>query len=456
VVGSIKREGTKLILRFENIFKDEIIGKIKEIKEYDIFIVGGYLRDFLLGKKSRDIDLVVYGDGKKFASIFGIPFKLKEEFDEWRVLYNDRIIDVLGIDCSIVEDLKRRDFTINSMGMNLKTLEFFDPMNGMKDLKDCIIRANSAENIKNDPVRILRGLRMMAELGFTVEERTMNYFKEYSMLLRNTAPERIHQELVLLFSAKKTSDTIIPEIFDIIFPGFLKMKEIKGSVSTDKDLLTHSILSLYHLEEIIENDNILKKYRKHIKRYLKDKIYLLKIATLIHDIKKPETIVIDEKVHFYGHDKEGAEWFKKIGRDLRFSNKEIDFIYTILRNHMWIHLLSTVELTERAIRRIIFRIGEDVIGLILFTIADELASGGDNIEKVMNVCNKILEYYWTKKKEIKPVILGRDIIKHFKISPGPEIGRLLRIAQEAYIEGVVRNKKEAIDFLKKNIKKEEL
>lgn len=444
-----------MIFRFERIYKDEIIEKIKEIKDYEIFIVGGYLRDFLIGKKSRDLDLVVYGDAKKFASLFGNPFKLKEEFDEWRVVYDGKIIDVLGLEQDIICDLKRRDFTINSMAMNVKTLEFFDPFDGIKDLKSGIIKANSSKNIKEDPIRILRGLRMMCELDFIIEDNTMKIFKEYAGLLQHTAPERIHQELVFIFSTSNSYKCIIPEIYDVIFPGFLKMKEIKGSMNTNYSLIEHSVLSLKYFEEIIDDTEILKYFRKHIKRYLKDKLYLLRIATLLHDIKKPDTMLIDDKVHFYGHDKEGAEWFKKISRKLRFSNKEIDYIYNLLRNHMWIHLLSNTQLTEKAIRRIIFKMGEDVIGLILFTLADEKASGGENSPKILDTSNKIISYYYTKRKEIKPVIMGRDIIEHFKLQESPEIGRLIKIAQTAYIEGIVKNKKEAIELLKENIKKED-
>lgn len=437
-----------MIFRFENIYKDEIIQKIKGIKEYKIFLVGGFLRDFILGRNSRDLDLAIYGDAKSFSSLFGIPFRLKEEFDEWRVVYNNRIIDVLGLNQDIVEDLKRRDFTINSMAIDIKTLEFFDPLNGMKDLKNGIIKANSSKNIIEDPIRILRGLRMMCELDFLIEEETMDIFEKYAHLIKNAAPERIHQELVLIFSTPNSFKSIIPEIYEYVFPDFIKMIEIKGSMNVDYSLIEHSILSLKYLEEIINDDEILKSFRKHIKRYLNKKTYLLKIATLLHDIKKPDTLTFEEKIHFYGHDKEGAEWFKKIGKKLRFSNNEIDYIYTMLKNHMWIHLLSTTTLTEKAIRRIIFRLEEDIVGLSLFTIADEMASGGNNLRRVVDTCNNILGYFYTKKKEIKPVIMGRDIIKHFNIPEGPEIGRLIRIAQTAYIEGIVKNKKEAIKYLK--------
>ncbi len=437
-----------MIFRFDRIYRDGIIQKLKEIKEYEIFIVGGYLRDFLLGRKSRDLDIAVYGDAKKFASLFGNPFKLKEEFDEWRVIVNGGIIDVLGLEKDIIYDLKRRDFTINSMAMNIKSLDFFDPFDGIRDLKSGIIKANSAENIKEDPVRILRGLRMMCELGFTIEDNTLKIFKEYANLIKNSAPERIHQELVFIFSSSDSYKSIIPEIYDIIFPGFLKMKEIKGSINSEYSLLEHSIFSLKYLENIIKDEELLKNFRKHIKRYVKDKVYLLRIATLLHDIKKPDTMIIDDKIHFYGHDKEAAEWFKRTGKALRFSNREIDYIYNILKNHMWLHLLSATQITEKAIRRIIFKMGEDIIGLILFTFADEMASGGENIKRVLETSEKILNYYYTKRKQIKPVIMGRDIIKHLKLKEGPEIGRLIRIAQAAYIEGIVKNKKEAIKFLK--------
>ena len=183
-------------------------------KEFSIYIVGGTIRDFLLGKSPVDLDIVVEGDGKAFAEKLGKVIPLKKELDEWRVVFKDGFIDVLGIDVPIEEDLKRRDFTINSMAYHLNTGSFFDPMNGIKDLENNTLRVNGEGNIISDPIRILRGLRISSELGFEIEGETMRLFKVHAKKIRKSAGERIHQELVLFFSSDNTGDYIVPEVFD--------------------------------------------------------------------------------------------------------------------------------------------------------------------------------------------------------------------------------------------------
>ena len=436
------------------------IRPIKKIREYaerakkQVYIVGGILRDILLEREIRDIDIVVSGKGEDFARALGKSFHLKKDMDEYRVMMDNFTIDVMGLGTTeILDDLARRDYTINAMAYNLLDKRFIDPFNGVKDLENGIIKAIGRKNIVEDKIRILRGLRFRAEFEFEIEDKTVSLLKEYANGLEACAAERLHTELILIFSQENSRLAIIPEIFDIIFPGFLQMKNVEGGKVTE-NLLEHSILTLNMLESIIKDLSLFGKYQRKIEGYLKNKRIELKLASLLHDIKKPDTMEVKgNEVHFYGHDKLASEWIDKRLKELKFSYSERGFISLLIENHMWIHLLATQkELTERAKRRMVFRLGEDVIGLSLITIADQMASCGGEDKHLINVCNEIVKYYFTSKDEVeKPLLQGKDLIEHFDMEPGPTFGRILTRVQNAYEEGEIRTKEEAFRFIREEI-----
>ncbi|MEJ2307557.1 MAG: HD domain-containing protein, partial [candidate division WOR-3 bacterium] len=324
---------------FESLLRK--IKPLKKIKDYaekankKVYIVGGMLRDLLLGFEIGDIDIAISGKGKDFAKALGKYFRLKKDLNEFRVTGEDLNIDVLGLGATeILEDLGRRDFTINAMAYNLLDKRFIDPFNGVKDLENGIIRTVSRRSIVEDSCRILRGLRFRAYLGFEIEEKTAALFKEYADKLSTVAPERIHFELMALFNADKTHLAILPEIFDKIFPGFLKMKEIKGGKITE-NLMDHSILTLEKIHALSEDFSVFGPHKKKIETYYSENKMSLKIAALLHDIKKPDAMEINgDEVHFYGHDKMASDWFKKIGKELKFSTDERKYISRLILHHM--------------------------------------------------------------------------------------------------------------------------
>lgn len=437
------------------------IKPLKKIKKYaekankKVYLVGGMLRDLLLGFEICDIDIAISGNGQDFAKVLGKYFRLKKNLNEFRVTSEDVHIDVLGLGSTeILEDLERRDFTINAMAYNLLDKRFIDPFNGVKDLENGIIRTMGRKNIVEDSCRILRGLRFRAHLGFEIEENTANLFKEYSNKLPEVAPERIHFELVSLFSADKTHLSIVPEIFDKIFPGFLKMKEIKGG-KISENLLEHSILTLEKIDALSKDFSIFGSHKKKIEAYYSENKIGLKIAALLHDIKKPDAREVNgDEVHFYGHDKMASDWFKKIGKELRFSIDERNYISKLILHHMWIHLLAAQpDITEKAKRRLCFELGPDVIGLSLLSCADQAATTGVIDPHLTEVCKEITGYYYSMKDEVEePLLMGRDLIENFNLKPGPLFGEILSKVQMAYEEGKIKTKQEALKFVKKYIK----
>ncbi len=435
------------------------LNKIREYAvraEKQVYLVGGIIRDILLDKEIKDIDIAVSGKGEDFARALGKSFHLKKDIDEYRVIMNDFTVDVIGLGTiEILDDLSRRDYTINAMAYNLLDKRFIDPFNGVKDLENGILKAIGRKNIVDDKIRVLRALRFKASFGFDIESETLDLLKEYAIGLEETASERIHNELILIFNQDNSYLAIVPEIFDIIFPGFMKMKNIKGGKVT-KDLLEHSILTLKILDEIIKDFSMFEKYKRKVKNYLLNKKVGLKIASLLHDIKKPDTIEVKgNEVHFYGHDKFASEWIEKRLKELKFSYSERSFISLLVENHMWIHLLAAQkDVTERAKRRMIFRLGEDVIGLSLLTVADQIASDGEEDNNLINICDDIVKYYFDTKVEVeKPLLNGKDLIENFDIKPGPIFGRILSRVQNAYEEGEIRTKEEALQFVKEDILK---
>jgi len=443
----------------ENVLRQ--IKPLAKIKEYakkankKVYLVGGMLRDLLLGITINDIDIAISGNGKEFARALGKSFRLKEGLNEFRVVDDNMNIDILGLGSTeILEDLERRDFTINAMAYNLLDKRFIDPFNGVKDLEKGIIRAMGRKNIVEDSCRILRGLRFRAIFGFKIEEKTADLFMEYADKLSSIAPERIRLEFISIFEAANSHLAVIPEVFDVIFPGFLKMKEIKGGKVTE-NLMAHSILTLEKMDSLSRDLKVFGAHKKRVEAYYAENKAKLKLAALLHDIKKPETKEVTENtVHFYGHDKMGSDWFGKIGKKLKFSSKERDYIMSIIKHHMRIHLLANQEeITERAKRRLCFELGNDVMGLALFSLADQIATIGREDSHLLEVCNQIISYYFSMKDEVeKPLLKGRDLIKHFNLAPGPIFGDILGKVQMAYEEGEITTKEEALAFVKDNIR----
>ncbi len=436
------------------------IKPLKKIKKYadkankKVYLVGGMLRDLLLGFEICDIDIAISGKGQDFAKVLGKYFRLKKGLNEFRVTSEDVGIDVLGLgSAKILEDLGRRDFTINAMAYNLLDKRFIDPFNGVKDLENGIIRTMGRKNIVEDSCRILRGLRFRAYLGFEIEENTANLFNEYSDKLRTIAPERIHFELTSLFNADKAHLAVVPEIFDKIFPGFLKMKEIKGG-KISENLLEHSILTLEKMDTLSKDFSVFGAHRKKIETYYSENKMGLKMAALLHDIKKPDAMEVNgDEVHFYGHDKMASDWFKKIGKELKFSAEERNYISKLTLHHMWIHLLAAQqEITEKAKRRLCFELGPNIIGLALLSSADQAATTGTIDPHLTEVCKEIIGYYFSMKDEMEePLLMGRDLIENFNLKPGPLFGEMLSKVQMAYEEGKIKTKQEALEFVKKNI-----
>lgn len=446
--------------------RDKLLALSKEV-----YIVGGTVRDFLLKRTIKDIDIVVSGSGIKIAyqmsRILRCRFvPLSEEEDQARlVLRKDLFIDIAGMrGGSIEEDLKGRDFTINSMAVDVKTGKFIDPTDGMSDLNKRIIRTLSKKNLIDDPLRILRAFRLMSELEFEIEKDTLRLIEELGDHLKTVAKERIHYELILIFGGESVGKTVRKMektgILYILFPELKPLKNTYQKYIMEQNLMEHTLMVVEKLEENIkhlENKNlkILAPYMEDYLAHRKNRAILL-MGALFHDIAKPETIVLDEegRTHFYGHEKVGSKIVEDITKRLRFSTKEAEVLKRIVRHHMDPHHLAGVELTRRAIFRYLKRTGDLAFPLLLLAYSDaEATPPGNVLEGHKRLIEEVIKFVEEekKKKAKKRLITGYDLID-MGLKPGPIFREILNYIEELQAEGSIKTKEEAIEEVKKYLK----
>ena len=445
----------------------------------EAYLVGGCLRDLLLQRSVQDWDIAVKERVKEIAFLFaqiidGHFVVLDEKWQTYRVVkppttYFD-FTPLRGQD--IYADLWERDFTINALALDILTPDrLIDPTGGQEDIKKRLIRMIAPKAFLDDPLRILRGLRLAAELDFELELKTKEIIKRYAPLLEQVAAERIYQEFKRLFFTLRTARWVKEmgrlNVFKVLLPEIEALKGVTQDGFHHLDVYAHSLLALEKIEEVIYAP--LKFFSgnfKEISAYLAVPLhrFCLKWAALCHDLGKPVCRAEGEKrITFYEHDKVGARLFKEIASRLRFPRKETELIVFFIEKHMWpFHLLSLFlknELTLRAIRRFIRKTEPHTIGLLLLAMADNLAAQGvgkpDGYDEAFlkfgqTVLEERRNYLQLKQKP--RLVTGHDLIRWFQLSPGPVIGQLLQEIEEAQLNGEIRTREEARRWLEKRLK----
>lgn len=434
------------------IFEDEILNSIEKIIENrQVFLVGGYLRNFFTdGKISPDRDIVCLEDSEKLAleiaqKLDGTFIELDSENKIYRVVLKDKknYFDISEAHKNdILKDAKRRDFIINSVFYDLNKKEIFDPFNGISDIKNKIIRTADLNNLDDDPLRYLRMYRFMASTGFKIEENLEKYsFVNFSKLFC-AAPERINYEILKIFEGDYLEKTLLKMFEDgaleIVFPFIKEIKRIPPNSHHHLDLVHHSI-------ETVKN--------------IRFNNPLLKIAAFYHDIGKPSTWTIEPmgRHRFIGHDIKGAEIAKKELSDLKFSNKQIAYITKMIRYHIYPASLINCADNKKAYARFLRKLENDVPDIIELSRADRLSAQGPDVSKEMislalNHLQNLLDYYNEVKSIVenpKSFLDGKEIMEILNLPPSKKIGEILEALKEAQIAREVKSKQEAIDFIKK-------
>ena len=431
--------------------QDSLIEKIKPyIKNYDSYLVGGYLRDLLSGEISPDRDIAIKCDNlakltKKIADELNGSFVELDPVNEiYRVVFGNDYIDFAKLlNNNLDDDIKRRDFTINAITYDINNEKFVDITGGKKDFEEKIIRTYKISNLSDDPLRTLRAIRFQAKFGFRIDDEIVNFIKENNSLILNVAPERVHQELMKTFEGKFLIQALFSMdetgLLDVIFPFFADIKKIPSNSHHHLDLF-------HHLIETTKNIRINKPE--------------LKLAAFIHDLAKPDCWTIEAETgrhRFIGHDELGAKKVVPYLKKLKFSNKQIEYISKMIQFHIYPSALMKDEnVTERAIIRFIRKIGNDTLDLLELARADRLSAKGPAVTDDMvqvNLLNleKLKEKYFEispKLKEMPKLIDGNEIMEILNLKPSPKLKEIIDEIKELQLEGKINNKEDAINFLR--------
>jgi len=443
------------------------------------YIIGGSVRDLLLGRTPTDYDIAVTGNPEQFAE------KLIAKSDGHlvrlgkpgqmiiRVISGDIIFDITSLNGTSIEDnLNKRDFTINAIAYDLYSEGIVDCHGGLQDLADKKVRMVSKEIFKKDPVRLIRAYRIGACLNFEIEAKTATAIKSNTKLLKNIAGERIRVELFTMLGTSTSylylSQMAISGLLTAIFPDLDRLKGCFQNHYHHFDVFEHTMRAYGHLETLLNDPGkILPDTSAKIHQYIhKNKPSLIKCAILLHDIGKPLMKTLDSsgKCHFYGHARKSADMAQKISQRLRFSNHERQFIDGIIRNHMNpLSLFTAYEkktLTQKGITRFYKKCGEYTPALLLAAIADTEAK-----ENKLNEKNKafksflkkmIFEYFYHYQplSDEPPLITGRDLIHVFGLKPSPLFRKILDLVDDAKLTKTIKNRSEALELVKDVLKNE--
>lgn len=455
--------------------KDSILNNLASFFDNEIYVVGGTVRDFLMGKISYDRDLIVVDEdaksfSQKVAEFFdGVFIPLDEENKIYRIVLKDKknFLDITNpIGGILEEDIMRRDITINAVAVNIKTGEIPSFCEfGIQDIQNKIIREIKEENFTDDPLRILRVYRFFANLGFEISPELLNITKKHASLINKPAKERIEYELMKLFDGEFAAQALLKmdesEILEIIFPFVKELKQVPPNLHHHLDLFNHSIETVNQVQKFYEISS--KEVQEHLKKVDFggfSRLAHLKLAALMHDIGKFSTWTIEPDTgrhRFIKHEDVGAKLAIPILKKMCFSNKQIDYISYIIKKHMYpTAVVSAPELNDKVMMRYVRKSADNAIDTIIIAKADRVSAQGleitkELVEENITLLDKLLQFYLNTKETLTPLpklIDGREVMSILNINPSPILGKILNELHEAQISGDILTKDDAVRFIK--------
>ncbi len=490
------------------------------------YLVGGALRDCLIGRPSLDIDIALplYGSAIRIKSsaiakaLSAVSFPLDEKNNIYRIVIREKDagtqkqIDLSAFQgADINQDLLRRDFSVNAMGYPLRTGSKFktlnsklkilnlkngmritginaklivDPCAGKRDIQLKTVRLAGENAFQEDPLRMLRAFRIAAELGWTIHPETLKQISKDKKLLKTSAPERMHYELMRLLEMPKSSfwleEMDKAGLLAEIFPEIERQRLCAQVYYGKGGVLKHSILVVKRMEYLLSS---IKKIFPHIYRKIsayENEKSILKLAALLHDIAKPARAkIIGKRLRFFGHEEYGAKMAEKTMEKLRFSRAHINLVSKLIRHHLRPGNLSANQyISDKAVYRFFRDTGQEGIALLLLCWADhtsylsdsQLASvekkaceeplpvpeggfpdtGTEKTLRYIQVINKMLTMYFKEKPKIIPekLINGNDVMSILGIPESPVIGKILERVRSAQAGGKITGRREALQFIK--------
>ena len=424
------------------------------------FVVGGFVRDLILQRPSKDIDIVCVGSGVELAElvaknsgrdeVFLSVFKnfgtAQLKIDDWEVefvgarreSYQRDSRKPIVEDGTLEDDQNRRDFTINAMAISLNDNDFgelFDPFNGLEDIRKRSIKTPLEPSItfSDDPLRMMRAIRFASQLNFDIYPDTFDALTKEKERIGIISKERITDELNKIILSKKPSYGFLLldscGLLGLIFPEFVKLKGVETEEGKGhKD-------NFYHTLQVL--DNVAQKSSDLWIRW----------AAILHDIAKPATkrFVKNKGWTFHGHEEMGSKWVKGIFTNMRLPlNEKMRFVKSLVRLHLRPIALSKEAITESALRRLLFEAGEDLEGLMILCRADITSKNGEKVKRYLRnfdiVEEKLKEVEASDKlRQFQPEITGEMIMETFGIPPSREVGIIKIALREAILEGTIAN-----------------
>lgn len=445
------------------------------------FIVGGSIRDLFCGRSPVDYDVAVLGDPIKFArqierSTNGRMVEIgKTDHKIIRVVSKKHIIDVSSIkEASIEKDLRTRDFTINAMAYDLSSNRLIDPVGAQRDLKNKTVRMVSKDIFKRDPVRLLRAYRIAAEFQFEIEPQTKAAIQKHAALIQQSAGERVRAEFFKMLECtdfhpylSQMADSMLLFAF---LPELAALKQCRQNRYHEFNVFDHTLHAFFHLEGLLgPNQNLLIANNEAAARLIDEtQIPLLKLAMLLHDVAKPAVMTRsgDEKLHFYGHERQSARMAEAICQRLKCSRRDTDKIHFLVRHHVRPRILFTAlheqNARARAVTRFFMKCAEHIPDLLIIAAADILGKEAEFSERstaFLAFLNQLMVDFETnfKPRTSGPrLISGHDLTVEFGLAPSPLYKKILARVEEERLSRSDMTRQEALVLVKKLLQNKQL
>ena len=454
-----------------DVLNDSVLQKISEIADAEgvqAFVIGGFVRDIFLRRHNNDIDIVTLGNGIDLAekTAHAISPKLTvsvfKNFGTAMFRYNGMEYEFVGarkesyshdsrkphVEAgTLEEDQNRRDFTINALALSLNKenfAELLDPFNGLQDMNDKIIRTplDPALTFSDDPLRMMRAVRFAAQLDFTIEEKTFEGIRQMKERISIVSMERIIDEFNKIMMTEKPSHGIVlldkAGLLELIFPELSKLKGVEViNGCGHKDNFLHTLQVLDNVAE--KSDNL-----------------WLRWTALLHDIGKPRTKKFSETIGwtFYGHEIVGSRMVPDIFRRLKLPmNEKLKYVQKLVLLHLRPIALVDEEVSDSAVRRLLFDASDDIDDLMLLCEADITSKNEIKVKTFLQNFQLVREKLKiVEEKDAlrnwQPPITGEEIIETFHIQPSKEVGIIKLAIREAILDGVIgNNHDEAFAFM---------
>lgn len=446
----------------------KIASETAEEKSYDVYIVGGFVRDLILKRIRNEIDFLVVGDGEEYAKSFAAKLGIKKidiyrNFGTAHFRYSDYDLEFVGarkesykresrkpevLSGTFEEDITRRDFTINTVAVSISRKNFgtlIDRLGGLKDIKNKTIKTplDPLQTFDDDPLRILRAFRFASQLNFKVDQTILLAAGQMKERLKIVSKERITDEFIKIIGSPRPSVGLKllynSGVMEIIFPEAAKL----GGVEQRKDY--HHKDVFLHTCEVV--DNISK---------VSDNVWL-RFAALVHDIAKPQTKRFVEGTGwtFHGHEEIGARMMKPIFKKMKLPFTRLDYVEKLVRLHLRPIALAKEEVTDSAIRRLIVSAGEDLEDLITLCRADITSKNRDKVDRYLENYEKVMRKVWEveekdKLRAFQSPVRGDTIMEVCNLKPSRKVGEIKQAIEDAILDGIIGNNyEEAYRYLLK-------